>query len=142
MKLTVKEIEDMVGHYSSKASEYCHQLGMAGIVIIWILYSEEVSYKFFLGAALLLLISTITISLIHNTYIAIKADKYFHQKANELKYQNKINDIVSLRQQLVDENHDIEKKSWLFFKSKMATLIIGYLLIIINITVNLILKTI
>jgi len=141
MKITVKDIEEMVGHYSSKASEYCHQIGMAGIVIIWILYSENVSFKFLLGLALLLFITTITISLIHNAIIAIRADNYFHKQAKELKDAKDIDDLKSLREELVEEDQYIEKKSWAFFKSKMTTLVVAYLLIIANVAINLIART-
>jgi hypothetical protein len=140
MKTTMKEIEELVRRYSSKASEYCHQLGIAGIGIIWVLntreYQGSCSSRLLLAIAFLLFIITITISLIHYFWLAILADNKYHQNEKELGNRG-ITDSVTISREVVYGDPRIESYSWLFFKAKFGSLLLAFLITMAFVIINL-----
>lgn len=134
MKMKMKEVDDLVDSYSSKASEYCHQLGMAGIVIIWTLYSVKektnISDLSLISIAFLMFIISLTISLAHYFVLAILSDNFSHKNEKRLKSKG-IDSIEKMREEEVEENIWIEKLSHYFFWSKVMCLLSGYVLTII-----------
>lgn len=140
MNLQMKDLETLIGNYSKRASEYCHQLGIAGIVILWFLHKEAdgsgYEYKLILLIALIVFISVILFSLSHYFRLAINADDYYHDREEELVESLGINKITELREQFVRKNTRIEKLSWRFFKLKFYTLFFGYGLVVVFILLN------
>jgi hypothetical protein len=128
--VTIGDIEKLVNIYSSKASEYCHQLGIAGVVIVWVLqnYSTEHSIVDIksLRISFLLFIISITISLLHYAVLAVMSDFYYHKKVKEVPSDN----IVELKEKFVEDSKPIEYLSWIFFVMKLITLLAGYFIII------------
>ena len=139
MKILMKDLEDAVGFYSSKASDYCHQLGIAGIVMIWALFTynfkTDPTCRIVLIIAFIFFICTITFSLIHYFALALLADKNFHKSEKTVNPDNS-KTIKEIREIPVEENLKFEKKSWLYFKVKMYGLIIAYALTIIFVGIN------
>lgn len=142
MRFTMKDIEEAIGFYSSKASDYCHQLGIAGIVIIWAIYSQyqqfnQCQFKILMLVALFLFVMSIFLSLVHYFHLALITDRYYHQKETYFSKKG-INNIVDLREKLVEEPPHLESKSWFYFKLKAIVLLIGYLAIFSFTIVNMI----
>lgn len=140
MRFTMKDLEEAIGFYSSKASDYCHQLAIAGIVIVWAIYSQfekfnQCHLKILLIAALLLFLISIFISLVHYLHLAAISDKYYHKKESEFEKKG-ITDIVTLRKELVEEPPRLESNSWFYFKLKSTMLFAGYLAIILFVLIN------
>ena len=137
IKVTMQDLEDMVNYYSSKASEYCHQLGIAGVVIVWVLNNYATEHQIadirLLRWAFLLFIISITISLLHYMVLAIMSDRYYHKKEDNIPVKS----ITELRKELVEDSKPIEYLSWTFFGLKFATLLTGYFAIIYFVYVNL-----
>jgi hypothetical protein len=146
IKVRMSYISDLIAKYSQKASEYIHQLGIAGIVIVWVLYSvddhkNEMHLRFLLVFALLSFITGITCSLLHYYSLAIKAEKYYHKLEKRIFKVDKnesVKTIEELHNVFVPKNKKIEKRSWFFFKTKFWCVIIGYLLILIYVILNLV----
>jgi hypothetical protein len=140
MKIRMEDIEESIGFYSSKASDYCHQLGIAGVVIIWVLhttnYSEPTSSKWLTVSAFILFVITITVSLIHYFNLALMADKDFHRNERALNPKND-KSLSEIREEEVLENPKLESRSWLYFKLKMTTLVLAYVLTILFVILNL-----
>ena len=134
MKIKMKEVDEMVVSYSSKASEYCHQLGMAGIVIIWTLYSVkekiDVGNLSLIAVAFLMFIISLTISLAHYFVLAILSDNFCHKK-QKIFQSNGIDSIDKMREEEVEENRWIEILSHFFFWSKVICLLSAYIFTII-----------
>jgi hypothetical protein len=140
MKIPMEDLEKLIDHYSSKASEYCHHLGIAGIGIIWVLntrdYHAPCTSRLLLAIAFLLFIVTITVSLIHYFSLAKRADNHYHYHAREFE-KDGIIDSASLSKKLVDEDPKIESYSWMFFDIKFYTLILAYVLTMTFVVINL-----
>ena len=140
MKTTMKDIEDLVNLYSEKASEYCHQLGIAGIGIIWVLntreYHSPCSSRLLLGIAFLLFVITITVSLIHYFWLATLADRNYHKNEKALNEKN-ITDIVAIRNEIVEDEPRIETHSWIIFYTKFGALLLAYLITMTFVIINL-----
>lgn len=143
--VTMNDVSEIIKRYSQKASEYIHQLGIAGIVIIWALHSFETEEKYmvlngFLVLALLMFIAGITFSLCHYFTLALKAEKYYHEQEKIILAKDINNEIKTkdeLNKKEVPKNWQIEKQSWLYFKAKFWTIISGYALILLYVLTNL-----
>jgi hypothetical protein len=138
-KITFGDIEDMINYYSGKASEYCHQLGIAGIVIIWVLKSyfknngKACEYGNSLQLALLLFVLTITVSLVHYALIAIIVNHDYNKKAD---LQKEGISTKELRDIETEENKFADVLSWIFFYSKLSILVIAYIITIVFVISN------
>ncbi len=145
IRVPMKYVSEVIQRYSRKASEYIHQLGIAGIVIIWALYTlsvdgTDMTYKALLVIALLLFIAGITCSLCHYYTLALKAEKYYHEKEREILAKDidkSISSIDDLHKKKVPKNWQIEKQSWKYFKAKFWAVISGYMLILFYVLINL-----
>lgn len=140
MKITMKDLEENVGFYSSKASDYCHQLAIAGVVIIWVLYtthySKTINGKWLLISAFLIFILTITISIIHYFNLALMADKDFHRNEKVIN-PKKDKSLADIRKKEVLENPKLELRSWIYFKLKLTVLVLAYALTLLFVVLNL-----
>lgn len=140
MKTSMKNLQFLINVYSSKASEYCHHLGIAGIVIVWVLSTREYhipcSSRLLLAIGFLLFIITITISLIHYFWLAILADNHYHLNEKEF-IKNGIDDSDLISEKHVEEDPRIEIHSWLFFKAKFVSLILAYVSTMAFVIINL-----
>ncbi len=141
MKVTFEDLEKLIGNYSKRASEYCHQLGIAGIVILWFLFKESGNLGFkhywLLLIALFVFIAVILFSLFHYYSLAIKADKYYHEQ-EKIKVEDGIMDITTLRKSYLEKNESIENLSWSYFRMKFRALFFGYFIVFLYVIINLI----